>query len=120
MQEIVYKVPGKNAGPYGKSYDWMPVNSEGELSRALKDGWFNTLEDAVNGKVEKRERARNDDGEYVGDDPSAPDVSEAYVDKSAPTRNEMNTKAKGLGIQYAKNISDRKLLKLIAKKLSEG
>tara|TARA_R100001163_G_scaffold14576_1_gene13279 strand:+ start:583 stop:906 length:324 start_codon:yes stop_codon:yes gene_type:complete len=32
------------------------------------------------------ERARNDEGHYVADDPSTPDVNEAYVGGKAPTK----------------------------------
>ena len=32
------------------------------------------------------ERARNDDGHFVADDPSTPDVNEAYVGGKAPTK----------------------------------
>lgn len=119
MQEIVYKVPGKNYGPGSKTYDWMAVNSEDEFNKAVNDGWFNTLEEAIEGKVKKRERARNDDGEYIGDDLSTPDINEAYVDKAAPTRDEMEAKAKELGLEFRKNISDKKLLKLIDKQLAK-
>ena len=120
MTEIVYKVPGKNAGPPGKTYDWMPVRSKEEFEQATKNGWFNTLEEAVNGKANEQERARNNDGEYVGDDPATPFKDEAYVDVSAPTREEMEAKAKEVGIEFKEKLSDKKLLKLIDKKLSAG
>jgi|TARA_R100001082_G_scaffold103028_1_gene73462 hypothetical protein len=32
------------------------------------------------------ERARNDEGHYIADDPSTPDVNEAYVGGKAPTK----------------------------------
>ena len=32
------------------------------------------------------ERARNDDGHFVADDPSTPDVNEAYVGGKTPTK----------------------------------
>ena len=119
MQEIVYKVPGKNFGPYGKTYDWKPVNSEDELSQAIKEGWFNTLEEAVEDKPVKLVRAREEDGQYKGDDPSTPDVDEAWIEDTAPTRDEMEAKAKELGLEFRKNISDNKLLKLI-NRLAKG
>jgi hypothetical protein len=109
--EIVYKIPGKNYGPEGYSYDWIKVNSEGELKEKLKDGWFNTLEDALKG-----ERARNDEGQFVADDPGTPE-NEAY--NKPATREEMKQKAKELGIEFPKNIGDKKLLKLIEAKLKD-
>ena len=114
MKEIVYRVPGKHFGPNGKSYDFIPVESEDELNQRLKDGWFNTLEEAVNGTHGKR--ARNDDGEFVGDNPATPDVNEAYE----PTRAEMETKAKQLGISFSMMTTDKKLLKAIDKKIKKG
>jgi uncharacterized protein (DUF1697 family) len=96
VSEIVYKIPGKNAGPRGKTYDWKSVKSEDEFLEALDDGWFDTLEEAVNGKANEIE------------------------DKSAATREEMNIKAKELGIEYAKNVSNKTLLELIKEKLSIG
>ena len=108
--DIVYRIPGKNHGPEGYNYDWTPVRSEKELKEKLKDGWFDTLEDAVKG-----ERARNDEGQYVADDPETPE-NEAY-DKP-PTRKELKQKADELDIKYANNIPEKKLIKLIEDKLN--
>ena len=99
MKDIVYKVPGNNFGPKGKTYNWKPVNSKDEFKAAIKDGWFDTLEEAIEGKSK---------------------VVEDVEDDSAPTREEMNNKAKDLGIQHAKNVSDKTLLRLITDKLSVG
>ena len=117
MQEIVYKIPGKNAGPKGKTYDWKGVKSADELNQALKDGWFNTLEEAVKGKSVKLVRAREEDGQYKGDDPSTPGVNEAYIEDSAPTRAEMEAKAKELRISFKRRTSDKDLLALIEAKI---
>lgn len=94
MNEIVYKVPGKNHGPGSKTYDWKPVKSEDEFLQALEDGWFDTLEEAINGKANEIE--------------------------APPTREELKEKAKELGIEYAKNITDKTLFRLIKDKLSIG
>lgn len=96
MNEIVYKVPGKNHGPRSKTYDWKPVKSEDEFLQALEDGWFDTLEEAVNGKAK---------------------VKEIEV---PPTREELKEKAKELGIVHAKNVTDKTLFGLIKEKLSIG
>ena len=114
---IVYKVPGKNHGPDGKTYDWLGID-EKELKAKLKEGWFESLDEAVNGDEVKLVRARNDDGKYVGDDPSTPDINEAY--EFVPTRDEMESKATELGIKFHKNIADKKLVKLIEKELAKG
>lgn len=114
--EIVYKIPGKNHGPEGKTYDWVEVKTEDELEGRLKDGWFETLEEAVKGELV---RARNENGEYVGDNPATPDVNEAYTEAPA-TREEMLKKAKELKLKFHKNISDKKLLELIEEKLKDS
>ena len=118
MSEIVYKVPGKNHGPGSKTYDWLGVHSKEEYEQAIEDGWFNSLVEAVNGKAEEQERARNVDGEYVGDDLTTPFKNEAYQEV-APTREEMEAKAKELGISFKKKTKDKQLLALIEDKLSK-
>lgn len=119
---IVYKVPGKNAGPEGKTYDWLGIE-KGDLDKKLEEGWFKTLEEAVSFKPVsprgERLRAREEDGQYKADDPSTPDVNEAYVSDDAPTRGEMEAKANELGIKFHKNIADKKLVKLIEKELAK-
>ena len=40
--------------------------------------WGSTLVDAGTGTERKTVRARNDKGQYIGDDESTPDVDEAY------------------------------------------
>ena len=40
--------------------------------------WWNKLVDVVTGTERKKVRARDDKGQYVGDDESTPDVDEAY------------------------------------------
>jgi hypothetical protein len=40
--------------------------------------WWNKLLDVVTGTERKKVRARNDKGQYVGDDESTPDVDESY------------------------------------------
>ena len=40
--------------------------------------WWNRLVDVVTGTERKTVRARDDKGQYVGDDESTPDVDEAY------------------------------------------
>lgn len=119
MKDIVYRVPGKHYGPGSKTYDFAPVNSEEDLKQKLEEGWFNTLEEAVNGKAKSLKRARNEEGEYIGDDPSTPDVNEAWVEDSSPTRDEMEAKAKELGISFKKKTKDKQLLALIEERLSK-
>ena len=100
--EIVYKVPGNNHGPDGKTFDWKQVKSKEDFEASLKDGWFDTLEEALAGehknKIEEKEKVISND---------------------APTREEMEFKAKELGLSYHKNISDKKLLALIERNIKD-
>lgn len=89
--EIVYKVPGTNAGPDGKTYSWCAVNSKEELEAKLKEGWYNTLAEACG----------------IEDD------------NKPPTRKELEEKAKELGISYSPNIGDKKLLERITEVLKD-
>jgi hypothetical protein len=54
MQDIVYKLDGPHFGPNGTTYDYVGVNSEEELKQRLKEGWSNTLEEAVKPKKKKK------------------------------------------------------------------
>ena len=75
----------KNGGPHqraGGFYDHFVVENETEYGAALEAGWFATLPEAIN-------------------PPPA--------DDAPPTRAELETKAKELGIEFSPNIGDKKL-----------
>lgn len=84
MPEIVYKLGGKHFGPNGSKYDFAVVKNKSEFDQRIKDGWFNTLDEAVNG-----------------------------VSNLAPTRDEVKQKADELGLEYVKNIKTAKLQKMV-------
>ena len=52
---IVYKVPGPFKGPKGHTHHWLGVKTEIELAKAKAEGYFDTMEEAVEAvtKVEK-------------------------------------------------------------------
>ena len=95
FSEIVYKTPGTNAGPNGKTYSWCAVKSQKELGAKLNDGWYNTLAEAVG-------------IEDVKGDESNP-----------PTRKELEEQATKLEITFSSNIGDKKLLERINQKMAE-
>lgn len=86
---IVYKSPGGQFGPFGKTYDWKPAKDEGALKALLSEGWSLTLAEAL----EPKEKAV---------------VSE-------PTRDEMIAFAESSGIKIDKRWSDERLKEAIAK-----
>lgn len=44
---IVYKKGGKHRGPKGIPFSYKGVKTEEELLTALKDGWYETLPEAI-------------------------------------------------------------------------
>lgn len=90
---LVYKAKG----PYqrqGGTYNFMGVDDEAAFDAALKDGWFETLPAAIEGK------------------PAEP------ISNAPPTRTELEAKAAELGIQFTGKTKDAQLGKLIADKLA--
>src|SRR5262245_53791558 len=94
-QEMVYRCPGPYQRPHG-TFDTLGVNSKDEHEQALKDGWFNSLPEAIVGKTA---------------------VVELPSDSAPPTRDELEQKAKELGIKFDKKTSDEVLTEKISKAL---
>lgn len=87
---IVYRCPGPHQRP-GGTYAYKGVSSEAEEAEALKDGWFRSMPEAIEGK-----------SAVVELPPDAP-----------PTRDELEQKAKELNIKFDKKTSDEVLTKKI-------
>jgi hypothetical protein len=93
-QDMVYRTPG----PYsrqGGTYDTMGVSSRAAHDAALANGWFNTLPEAIAGKTSLVEVKEN----------------------APPTREELEQKARELGVKFSKNTKDEQLNELIEKAL---
>lgn len=97
---FVYKCPGPFAHN-GGTHDYVVVNDAAERDQRIAEGWFATMLEAIAGKS-----AVAEPGE-VSDD-------------SAPTRAEMEAKAKELGIAFDGRTSDAKLLAKINDALNVG
>lgn len=102
---LVYKAEGKHIRPHG-TYDYVGVNNQQELDEKLKDGWFKSLEDAIEGKAAATSPAKA---------PSEP----ALDDFAPPTRAELETKATELGIKFDGRFSDKKIAQLIDEALAK-
>lgn len=89
---IVYRTPGAHYASTG-TYDYKGVGDDAELDRALSNGWFLTLPEAIAGEAD---------------------------DNSAPTREELAIKAVELGIKFDGRTTDRRLADLINQALTEG
>ncbi len=86
----------------GEAFTSRMVQDEDELQAAQSDGFHSTTSEAIAAKLAKEAEEDHDD------DDSAP-----------PTRAELETKAKELGIQFKPQTSDKKLGEAIAAKLAE-
>jgi hypothetical protein len=69
------------------------ANKEYNSSEAWQEGVFKSfidmgvaMEIGGNAQVHETKRARNEKGQLVGDDPSTPDVNEAWEGGKAPTK----------------------------------
>lgn len=100
--KMLFKCPGDQSLSGGKSYGYKAVKSEDDAVAAIIDGWFPTVPEAIEGKLD----------EY--------DAKQAEVaDTDAATREELETKAKELGLKFDGRTSDAKLGNAIAAKLAE-
>lgn len=84
---ILYRCPGKHQRP-GGTYDWIGANSEEEAEELVKQGWFPTLPEAIEG-----------------------------ISAAMPTREELAQKATELGIEFDGRTSDKKLAQRIEEAL---
>lgn len=92
---IVYRCPGDHQRP-GGTFSYRPVEDEKQLAEALDAGWRLSLPDAI---------------------APPPMPAPAEPADAAPTRAELEQKAKELGIKFDGRTGDSKLSALIAEKL---
>jgi hypothetical protein len=84
---LMYRVPGARKGPSGTTYDYIGVQDQGQYDERLGQGWHPSLEAALG--------------------------HEAIDETSPPTRDELEAKAKELGVRFNKRTSDAVLLQRI-------
>ena len=99
---IMYRVPGPHKKPRGGTYKTTGAADKAEFDELLKKGWFPSYEEAAAGKTATKIIE------------AAAPVEDAIDDESAPTREELETKAKELGISFNARTSDKKLAERIA------
>lgn len=102
---MVYCVPGNRKRPKGGTYSYRGANDQTEFDALLAKGWFPSYEEAAAGKIA---------AEII-------DAAEAFEDAvdevSDPTRDELEIKAKELGVSFNSRTSDKKLAERIAEAL---
>jgi len=102
---FVYQAKGRFQRK-GGTYDYSWVQTAEELAAKLSEGWFETLDAAI----EARKPAVF----------AAKPVSEPILDDNAlPTREELEAKATELGIKFDGRFSDKKIAQLIDEELAK-
>ena len=99
---IMYRVPGPHKKPRGGTYRTTGAADKAEFDALLKKGWFPSYEEAAAGKIAN---------EIIK---AAEDFEDAVDEVSDPTRDELETKAKELGVSFNSRTSDKKLAERIA------
>ena|SRR3972149_3088119 len=94
---LVYKGHGPHSRA-GGTYDYAAANDKEEFDTKLADGWFTTLPEAIDAH----------DKPVVKSEDNAP-----------PTRKELETKAKELGIKFDKKTTDAELSDAITAALAK-
>lgn len=102
---LVYKAKGKHIRPHG-TYDFVGVNNAEELAQKLSEGWFESLEAAIN---PPKLTVSNE----------KPAIEPVVDDNSPPTREELEAKAAELGIKVDGRHSDKKIAQLIDEALAK-
>jgi len=100
---IVYKCPGDRFGPPHTTYQSIGVTDQKTFDKALTDGWFATLVEAVNA--------------YLKPAPERVAIVSEPIDNAPPTRDEMLTKAAEIGLTVDKRWSDKTLANKIIEQL---
>jgi hypothetical protein len=100
---IVYKCPGDRFGPPHTTYQSIGVTDQKAFDKALTDGWYATLVEAVDA--------------YLKPAPARVAVVSEPVDNAPPTRDEMLTKAAEIGLTVDKRWSDKTLANKIIEAL---
>lgn len=98
---IMYRTPGPHKKPRGKTYAYKGAADQAEFDALLGRGWFPSYEDAVVGKIVAAVEALDDALDVV----------------TPATRDELETKAKELGVSFNARTSDKTITERIASAL---
>jgi len=99
---IVYKCPGNHWGPNGTTYDSVGVKDDEQMKARIADGWHQSLAKAVDA--------------FLNPAVSVDIVTETN-DDSPVTREELEHKARELGIKFDGRTTDKKLFDKIEEAL---
>lgn len=95
---ILYRVPGRIRKPRGGTYSYIGAADQAAYDKLIATGWFPSYEEAKGGKLA---------GAYA-------EPVDAVDELSAPTRDELEQKARELGVSFNRRTSDATLAERIA------
>lgn len=95
---FVYRCPGAHFGPSGTTYEFTAANDEKEFVKLRNNGWSDNLIKAVDA--------------FLNPSKSVEDSTES-ADNSPITRDELEFKARELGVKFDGRTTDALLLKRI-------
>lgn len=105
---ILYRVPGPHKKPRGKSYAFKGAADKNAFDALIAKGWSASYEEALIASQPLKPKAKE-----------VEKAEEPIDEVSAPTREELESKAKELNVSYDGRTSDKKLAERIAKALEE-
>ena len=102
---MVYRTPGLHRASGGLTFDYRGIDDAGALKDALADGWRLSLHEAIAGV------------EAVAIIAEVVEAMEAIDDVSPATRDELEQKARELGIGFNARTTDKVLAQRIAERV---
>ncbi len=102
---ILYKTPGPHKKPRGGTYKTTGAADQEQFDALIDKGWFASYEDAIAGRVASKIIE------------AAEALEDALDEVSDPTREELESKAKELGVSFNARTSGKKLAERIAEAL---
>lgn len=110
FEEIVYRGYGRHQRK-GGGFSTLGVKSEKDYEKALADGWFKTLPEAIAAHDNKKTPAPASILEVKSEAAPVP------ADNTQPTRAELEQKARELNVKFDGRTSDAKLQERIEEAL---
>lgn len=101
--DTVIRMPGTHRAQNGGTFNYMGVSDQAELDAALADGWHLTFDAAYAALVGADEVIE-----------AAEALEDAIDDVSPAARDELEQRAKALGVPFNKRTSDEVLIQRIA------
>ena len=132
LPAILYQSPGPHKKPGGGTYKIVGINTQEEFDAKLSAGWFTSSAEAITAAGDKATtpkrvaewRLKAKAKKTKKRRPSKPlgwklPVPVPVIEDAPPTRAELETKAKELGIRFDGRTRDKKLGQLIQDRLSD-